>query len=357
MTLTLHAYAARESLEPPPPVLERDRLSHDPWGRGLTVEQYLERERTLWRTPFAQAGLRAFILCQGGQPLASCEAYQVPVQLGAVYDGQAQGPQASGTGVGIASVYVAAALRGRGHATTLLQMVHRLLQSEGAVCSYLMSEVDPAIYARLGYVPRRLRLRSYAPEPANPGPPLSPVDPPLRFLPLDGAGAELPTVESLLERRYRFRGPLTVRMTAAQLDWHVQRGLFYAGLLGRPLQRHAGAVCGDAFALWAQSPLQGTLRVLCLFPGARVVRVAPDFNALRDEAAAYRAVLHAARHEAHRLGLQRVELWESAFCAPFLRGGVPADSQDVPMLAPLSALGGLTPRGEDWLDWERGHWL
>lgn len=347
-SLALDVYLARDSDEPPAPVLARDELTYESWGRGLTPAQYLDRERFLWRTTFAREGLCVFILRQGDAALASCEGYRVPVVT----------PGREGHGYGIASVFVEERLRGRGHASALLRAVHEQLQRAGALCTYLMSEVDPGIYARLGYVPRPVIVRGFAPEPRPLAPPLVPPAPPLTLIGVDEAATVVP---KLLEARYQTRGALTLRLDFAQIDWHVQRGLYYTRVLGLPVPRTVGAVCGSAFALWSAGPLQNTLRVLCQYPGAVLASATPApgahpselTNAHPQEAAAYRAVLHAARCEAHALGLGRVELWENPWNATFLRGGAPRPYEDMPMLAPLVP----DLRAEDWRDCERGHWL
>src|SRR5438309_325284 len=65
--MDLTVFSPRSSPALPPEAVARDLLSFAAWGKGLTQEQYIERERRLWRTPFAQ-GLRLWIL--GHEPLA-----------------------------------------------------------------------------------------------------------------------------------------------------------------------------------------------------------------------------------------------------------------------------------------------
>lgn len=329
--MDLVCYAAADTPAPPPGAEARDVLTFPSWGGGLTLEQYLERERRLWRHPFSR-GLRRWVLV-GGEPLASCETYAVPARSG----------KQGGVAQGVASVYVEERLRGRGHARALLERLHERLRAEGALCSYLISEVDPAMYERLGYVSRPLSRRRFsAPLPGEPEPGIDEV----RWL----APADVP---ALLARRYATaeRAGLQLLLTPEQLDWHAERGRLYAAVLGRPAPEAVGASCGEAFAIWAHDHRADLLRVLCLYPGPALY--AAGVAAPRDPAAAaLRNVLHAARAEAAHAGLGAVEIWDNARSG-WLRGGQQQGGGDPPMLRPLQR--GV--RAEEWLDWERGHWL
>ncbi len=53
-------------------------------------------------------------------------------------------------------------MRGKGYASILLQRIHERLRGEGALCMYLMSEIGPTLYERLGYVARPLRICRFA---------------------------------------------------------------------------------------------------------------------------------------------------------------------------------------------------
>ncbi len=339
--MELLVYSAAEHSEIPDAALDRDRLNHAAWGGSLTQEQYLERERRLWRDPFSRQGLRLWVLSDGHEPVASLETYAV----------QAKSGDLAGSGHGIASVYVEERHRGGGHASDLLRRVHERLRAEGALLTYLISEIGPSLYERLGYRGRPLRLRRLAAsEPGRPD--IEPGDPRVRLL-------EERDLLAVLESRYgRSEGqakrlPLSIPLSPQQIGWHLQRGRIYAELLGRPVADAVGARAGDAFALWAPEYRHGVLRVLTLYPGARLFLAGLIDDPRSPEAAAVRDVLHAARDEAARLGLSTVEMWENTVNPGWLRGGLPVPAEDLPMLLPLR--GGI--HAEDWLDWERGHWL
>jgi GNAT superfamily N-acetyltransferase len=329
----------------PPPLDALDRHTYASWGDGLSLDQYLGRERQLRASAFSRRRLRTWLLCDGDSPsaaiLATCETYAVELFAG----------DKPGVGHGIATVFVEPARRGHGYASQLLTLLHAELQKEGALASYLFSEIGPALYQRLGYVERPLSLRRYAA--AEPGESHGPT-PPWQLLSDDD-------LAPALQARHCPAQPLRFALHADQVLWHVARSRFYAALLGQPPLRAVGARVrgGDALVLWApeyrvgKGGPGGVLRLLLLYPGARLAAAGASFDPRSDDAAALRNVLHAARAVACDLGLPAIELWENPQNAGYLRGGVRTDSPDLPMLRPLQP--GL--RGKDWLDYERVHWL
>lgn len=331
-----------------PPQLEHiDRLTYTSWGKSLSIEEYLRRERRMRALAFSQ-GLRQWSLLDGTQLLASCETYEVPAthtRAGKVQTGLVHG---------VASVFVEEKLRGRGYASQLLSRLHEQLRSEGILGCYLFSEVDPKLYARLGYVVRPLRLTRYAA-----------VDKSRERLP-----AELPwrwlsesAVPALLQQRYQtFRPSLCVQTSPQQLDWHWQRGRFYGEALSRPSSPWVGAQAGSAFALWmpiypeqSDDPARqvGLLRVLMLCPGPQLLGPTASHDPRHPELEHVRNVLHAARAVAAELGLAHIEVWENAHNASYLRGGVRTPAEDPPMF--LGLQDGI--QGSDWVDYEACHWL
>lgn len=331
----LHCTDAREHAELPEEAVARDRLTYASWGGGLSLEQYLDRERRLWRQAFARRGMRRWILREGAADLASCETYLVPVRVGTQL----------GVGHGVASVFTEERLRGRGLAAELLSRVHDVLRGEGAVCAYLMSEIGPQLYGRLGYVVRPPLLRRYAAAGPSEAVPAA----------LEWFGAD--DVAGLVARRYAaaplHRRQLVLQLTAEQLLWHVERGWIYADHQGRARQRVVGARAGAAFGIFAADPQKGVVRVLMLYPGEAIFAAGALGDPHSDEAARLRDVLHGARFLAAELGLPAVEVWENGQNAGWLRGGHRVEGSDIPMVLPLRD----EVRGEDWLDWERGHWL
>jgi GNAT superfamily N-acetyltransferase len=329
-----------EEAQVPAAVVPLDESTYASWGPPLTLPQYLARERRLRAVPFSR-GLRTWVLREGDAVLASCESYEVPLALA----GPKGKPARRGLVHGIASVFVDEKLRGHGYASTMLKGVHEQLAGAGALGCYLMSEIGPSLYARLGYVARPLRLCRYAA--ADPARERLPAPLPWTWLQAD----DLP---SMLAQRYKVARPgLALETTAAQLGWHLARSRYYAQTLGRKPSEHVGARVGDAFVVWQPSYPKELLRVLMLYPGERLATPGSPVDPRGPELEAVRNVLHAARFTAAELGLSHLEVWENASNSAYLRGGVRLASDDIPMLRPLIP----EVRGEDWIDYERCHWL
>ncbi len=315
--------SAKDHAQTVPAAIARDTLNYASWGGALPLAQYLSREAQLWRHPFSQRGLRLWLLRDGDQVLASCETYAVGARRC-----PPAGPAVLGTAHGVASVYVAEALRGHGYASALLHGVQAQLRAEGAVCTYLMSEVAPTIYERLGYVARPVLARRY---PALSGPAAA-VESQLEWLALDAlqpALLELPPA------------PLQLQIDPAFVHWHIERGQFHAACLGAPRQTILGVRSGQTWALCADEPREGLLRILA---------VRSD-----GQAADLQRVISGVQILAGRQGLPLAELWEneSNRQLPWPQGGATQAAEAVPMLCPLQASIDATA----WQSCERGLWI
>jgi len=313
-----HDSAVAEALVPAE-LEQLDVATYASWGGGLSLADYMRRERVLRATAFSRRGLSTWVLRDGDTGLASCESYELDVR----------GGQKCGTGYGIASVFVEPHLRGHGYASELLSRVHAALRQDGGLLCYLMSEIGPTLYQRLGYVGRPLFVRRYAAVDKAP--------PPCELLTADAIAEALAACQRPL-------GTLSVKVSVEHVLWHLARSRYYAEALKRPLPVCVGARAagGTAMALWAPEYRLSVLQVLTLYlqPGA--------------DRAAMDGVLTAGRRLAAELGLSTLEIWENPHNAGFLAGGERISStKDLPMLL------GLEPgvRGEDWLDYERAHWL
>lgn len=328
------ADAAFPEVDVPAEVVALDVSTHVAWGGGLTLEQYLRRERVMRATPFCRRGLRQWVLRSGDVVEASLETHAMDV----VVNGR------RGIGHGIASVYVEPARRGHGHAIELLRRVHDALKAEGALLCLLMSEVGARFYEKLGYVARPLHLRRYAAatETESHG-----AQPPWELL----TAVDVPA--ALAARKLPAQS-LRVEVGTEHALWHMARSRYYAATLRQKPLHHFGARAGDAMTLWAPDVRDDVLRILTLYPGARLATPGTVFEPRSPEGEAVRNVLHAARAVARELGLSAVEVWENPQNAGYLRGGARAiDTHEIPMLV------GLTDgvRGSDWLDYERVHWI
>ncbi len=331
-----------------------DTRTHAAWGRTLSLPQYLQRERVLRASPFSQRGLRAWALQKTGTVVASCETYACDVTLGG--RGTSGSAASQGTGHGIASVFVDPAHRGHGYASELLRRVHAALQAEGALLCFLWSEIGPTLYQRLGYVGRPLSLRRYAAAPKEES---HGAVPPWRYLRLSELGAALaarPSVDRGLALR--------IDVDLAQIDWYLRRAAFYARCQGRAISPYVAAQAGDALAVFSPDFVDNVMRVLTLYPGARLAKAGAVFEPRSPEGENLRNVLHAARTVAGQLGLPSIEIWQNPLNAGYLRGGVQVpEAKDLPMILLLAGTTGTRGsakaalRAEDWQDYERGLWL
>lgn len=308
-----------------PSDLERiDRRTASAWAKDLSVEEYLRRERVLKTRPFSRGLTVHSLMSDNDTILASCESYRVPVAVPL---------RASlGFGLGIASVFVDEAQRGHGYAAELLRRLHQQFAEQGAALCYLMSEIGPTLYARLGYVTRPLCIRRQR---AQPRP----------------HHAQLLTDSDWTQTLARIppppHSPLHIPPTTEQLDWHVSRGRFYAQQLGCAYPAQIGARCGEAVLIW-QADFQRDerkLRVLLLSapgPGSDVSQV-----------------VAAAQAFAYEHQLPTVEYWESGTQRELFRDAATSTdsatsaADDVPMILPLASDVHLT----DHSDIQRHHWL
>lgn len=308
-----------------PAEIERmDRRTANAWAKGTSVDEYLRRERLLKTRPYSQGMTVHALLDDEGDDLharilASCETYRVPVVL--------PGRIERSFGLGVASVFVDEDLRGHGYAATLLHQVHQHFRDEGAALMYLMSEIGPTLYARLGYVSIPLRVRRFAAAPLPVGPALTPLM----------AEDLLTLIPSLPSPR----SPLCIPANLPQLDWHFARGQFYAGLAGRQIPTEVGARCGDAVAIWDVD----------FRPDCRRVRVL--LLAAEKPSEQVQRVLQAAAAVAAQVGVPFAEVWETAALTPILDGGTELPADDLPMICPLAP----DVHAADFLDVQRFHWL
>lgn len=287
----------------------RDAVTYSVWGSPLTLEGYLQREKRLRGHPWPRAELKMWLLCdEPGQVLASCETYRTDSFLRA-----ADGTLTAGDSYAIASVFTEERLRGRGHATKLMDVLAGELEraSPRVHSALLLSDVGAPLYRRSGYRETPAWDWRFSPEPGEPS---ALVDRLLQDTDVDAALARMRRPEASF-----FYWP-----TATQVDWHIERERIYAELVPRPRPEAHGATAGESTALWSMTGRTRTLMVLML-----------DARTAGDAA----ALLGAARRVAHRAGLSQVVLWEEPALAPLLpqvEGGT-RELRDgsLPMIRPL----------------------
>jgi hypothetical protein len=229
----------------------------------------------------------------------------------------------------VASVFTEQALRGRGHATRLLDLVCQTLAAEpDAQAVVLFSDVGAGQYVRSGFVGRPAFDWSWPAAPAS-----------------ESTEAAF-FGEEALGWRWASRPPPAGRFllhpTVDSLDWFLERERIYCDELGRPRPRACGAAAGESLALWYAQPRDSRLWIHWLEA---------------EDGRTARALVTAARIVARDAGLSDVRLWEDTDGFPFpegLEGGTrQARTGSLPMIRPLDP----RVRPEDWRRIPRALWV
>ena len=128
--------------------------SHVLWADGLSRRAYGRFNTAQMSTPWGTGHLRRFLLvADDGAVISSAKRYQFRARL----DGHEVDV------VGIGAVFTPPAARGRGYARDLVDRLVSAASREGAALALLFSEIDPAYYAAMGFVPvprRELVIRT-----------------------------------------------------------------------------------------------------------------------------------------------------------------------------------------------------
>ncbi|MFT3713178.1 MAG: GNAT family N-acetyltransferase [Archangium sp.] len=291
--------------------LERDALTWQAWGAGLTAEQFVKREKRLREHVWSRRTMKSFWwVDECGAPLSSCELF-----LDDAYVGERRGK----AGI-VASVFTEEKLRGKGHAAAMLSaLTDRVRERDDVLALTLFSEIGVDLYQRVGFyaVPS---FDSF-------------------FTPLSERPASVHLVERELPiPRDETTEPTTLRqvLTPARLDWHLERERIYGEVMAKPRLPFHGAVFGDASITFTAYWKTNELQVLTLD-----ARTAADATQLID----------AARHAAHLLGLPTVRVWETEAFTGVLPGGERrARTDEIPMFLPIA------PGIEAWTHVERALW-
>jgi hypothetical protein len=240
--------------------------------------------------------------------LASCESFQMKSLLQT-----AEGGIQEGSTFGIASVLVEPTLRGRGHATRMMRVLMKELQTRPlSHASLLFSDVGTRLYEQVGYAARPAFDRIFSPEAGDPAEGVDQL--------IDESG-----LSSAFQAVRVPRDPFVVWPTAAQLDWHLERERIYSQMLGEPRTGVCGAKLGGSTVFFVGDLKNKVLRVLLLS-----AQSAPEAVAL----------LRAARRVAYRSRLNQIIYWSQP--VPFRwpeasdGGGVRVERiGELPMLAPF----------------------
>ena len=117
--------------------------THSLWSDGLTRGNYAKSWAAQLKTPWGQQHLDRVALVDGPHVLASAKRYDFSMR----FDGRIRRV------LGIGAVFTAPAHRGRGCARELVTRILDTAVTEGQEFAMLFSEIDPAFYERLDFVP------------------------------------------------------------------------------------------------------------------------------------------------------------------------------------------------------------
>lgn len=117
--------------------------THSLWGDGLSRNHYAKAWAAQLKTPWGRQHLDRVALVDGPHVLASAKRYDFSMR----FDGRIRRV------LGIGAVFTAPAHRGRGCARELLARILDTAVTEGQEFAMLFSEIDPAFYERLDFVP------------------------------------------------------------------------------------------------------------------------------------------------------------------------------------------------------------
>jgi predicted N-acetyltransferase YhbS len=113
------------------------------WNDGLRFEPYVQFWEAQLRTPWGAAHLDRVALAADGRVVASAKRYDLSARL----DGRIRRV------LGIGAVFTTPARRGQGWGQRLLESMLETAEAEGYEFAMLFSEIGPAFYERLDFVP------------------------------------------------------------------------------------------------------------------------------------------------------------------------------------------------------------
>lgn len=126
------------------PVLEQVlNDTHPIWNDGLSRDNYAKQWAAQLKTPWGMQHLDRVALIDGPHVLASAKRYDLSLRI----DGRIRRV------LGIGAVFTAPAHRGRGCARELITRMLDTAVTEGQEFALLFSEIAPAFYERLDFVP------------------------------------------------------------------------------------------------------------------------------------------------------------------------------------------------------------
>lgn len=119
------------------------RESFEIWGEGLGFEQYQKFWDAQLRTPWGRTHLDRVALVEHGAVTTSAKRYDLSARI----EGRIRRV------LGIGAIFTSPSRRGRGGAQRLVTALIDAAETEGYEYAMLFSEIDPALYERLEFVP------------------------------------------------------------------------------------------------------------------------------------------------------------------------------------------------------------
>lgn len=117
--------------------------THPLWGDGLSRQHYGKAWAAQLKTPWGQQHLDRVALVDGPHVLSSAKRYDLSIRI----DGRIRRV------LGIGAVFTAPAHRGHGYARELITRMLDTAVTEGQEFAMLFSEIAPAFYEQLDFVP------------------------------------------------------------------------------------------------------------------------------------------------------------------------------------------------------------
>jgi ribosomal protein S18 acetylase RimI-like enzyme len=180
------------------------------WGEGLSLSAYRSWNRGQMATRWGRNHLRRLVLTDSGAVLASAKRYDFEALVGSEIVAV----------MGIGAVFTPEALRGRGHARALVDLMIRDAEARGCRYALLFSEIGAAYYESMGFrtLPRAMQSVETV---RKPGPPATFVR--------SGETTDLTEIADI-NRRYRDDASFGLVRSPELIEFSFSRRRLQAGL-------------------------------------------------------------------------------------------------------------------------------
>ncbi|CAG8549023.1 10225_t:CDS:1 [Paraglomus brasilianum] len=276
-----------------------NRNSFVEWGKGLSLDQYFERETILANLDFTRDNFIVWVLVPKEDPntldiISSCETFRrtafVTISPGVIEEHICYS---------IASVFTPPSNRNNSYASTMLLLLSNKLKEQGASFSFLYSDVGPVFYRRLGwqvYSHTEIRLDVSKPIEYEGNVTLTPI----KYNDIKHI-AEKDCGLLKLEMRYTGQRAMAVVPSASCIEWMDMRAKYFANACDIDEPTEWGTVVSSRddsleFVLWCHEFNEKELLVLRLRTDGSNHQVT-------------RALLRQAQTEALKHNLDKVIIW------------------------------------------------